>query len=553
MTFKAFIHPYKFNAKYKKSVAYFSMEFAIDQALKIYSGGLGYLAGSHMRSAYELKQNVIGIGILWKYGYYDQTRKSDQTMDVLFQEKIYNYLEDTGIIFQIEIDRHPVHVKAYYLRPEIFNSAPVFLLTTDIPENDYLARTTSHKLYDVDTSARISQNLLLGIGGVRLLEILKHEPDIYHFNEAHALPAAFELLKKFNYDKAELKKRLIFTTHTPEAAGNEKHDIHQLEKMSFFGGIPLTKVRELCGIEGDEFDHTLAALRLAKHANGVSKLHGEVARKMWSEYDNICEIDHITNAQNYNYWADKKLYQALKENDDEALKSRKKELKTELFQLVADQTGKILDPDVLTIIWARRFAGYKRPDLLLDDLDQLHELLTDSAKPIQIIWAGKPYPFDFGAIEKFNKLVHFAKNYPNTAVVTGYEMRVSKLLKQGADIWLNTPRITREASGTSGMTAAMNGAVNFSTNDGWMPEFAIHGINSFIIPPLSHDLPLSIQDSQDLENLIKILKFEILEPYYNDDSDKWLHIVKNSMTDVLPFFDSGRMADEYYEKLYNRK
>lgn len=553
MTFKAFIHPYKFNAKYKKSVAYFSMEFAIDQALKIYSGGLGYLAGSHMRSAYELKQNVIGIGILWKYGYYDQTRKSDQTMDVLFQEKIYNYLEDTGIVFQIEIDRHPVHVKAYYLRPEIFNSAPVFLLTTDIPENDYLARTTSHKLYDVDTSARISQNLLLGIGGVRLLEILKHEPDIYHFNEAHALPAAFELLKKFNYDKAELKKRLIFTTHTPEAAGNEKHDIHQLEKMSFFGGIPLTKVRELCGIEGDEFDHTLAALRLAKHANGVSKLHGEVARKMWSEYDNICEIDHITNAQNYNYWADKKLYQALKENDDEALKSRKKELKTELFQLVADQTGKILDPDVLTIIWARRFAGYKRPDLLLDDLDQLHELLTDSAKPIQIIWAGKPYPFDFGAIEKFNKLVHFAKNYPNTAVVTGYEMRVSKLLKQGADIWLNTPRITREASGTSGMTAAMNGAVNFSTNDGWMPEFAIHGINSFIIPPLSHDLPLSIQDSQDLENLIRILKFEILEPYYNDDSDKWLHIVKNSMTDVLPFFDSGRMADEYYEKLYNRK
>lgn len=553
MTFKAFIHPYKFNAKYKKSVAYFSMEFAIDQALKIYSGGLGYLAGSHMRSAYELKQNVIGIGILWKYGYYDQTRKSDQTMDVLFQEKIYNYLEDTGIVFQIEIDRHPVHVKAYYLRPEIFNSAPVFLLTTDIPENDYLARTTSHKLYDVDTSARISQNLLLGIGGVRLLEILKHEPDIYHFNEAHALPAAFELLKKFNYDKAELKKRLIFTTHTPEAAGNEKHDIHQLEKMSFFGGIPLTKVRELCGIEGDEFDHTLAALRLAKHANGVSKLHGEVARKMWSEYDNICEIDHITNAQNYNYWADKKLYQALKENDDEVLKSRKKELKSELFQLVADQTGKILDPDILTIIWARRFAGYKRPDLLLDDLDQLHELLTDSAKPIQIIWAGKPYPFDFGAIEKFNKLVHFAKNYPNTAVVTGYEMRVSKLLKQGADIWLNTPRITREASGTSGMTAAMNGAVNFSTNDGWMPEFAIHGINSFIIPPLSHDLPLSVQDSQDLENLIRILKFEILEPYYNDDSDKWLHIVKNSMADVLPFFDSARMADEYYEKLYNRK
>ena len=194
---KEFKHSYEFDPKYSKSVAYFSMEFAIDQALKTYSGGLGFLAGSHMRSAYDLKQNVIGISILWKYGYYDQIRKGDQSMDVLFQEKIYRFLDDTNIKFSITINNHPVVVKAYFLKPETFGTVPIFFLSTDVPENDYLAQSTTHKLYDSDPAAKIAQTILLGVGGAKLLDELKADIEIYHLNEAHALSAAFYLYKKF--------------------------------------------------------------------------------------------------------------------------------------------------------------------------------------------------------------------------------------------------------------------------------------------------------------------------------------------------------------------
>ena len=192
-----FQHPYKFDKKYTKSVAYFSMEFAIDQSLKIYSGGLGFLAGSHMRSAYDLKQNVIGIGVLWSKGYYDQYRKEDLSMGVLFQNKIYHFLQDTGIKFQIKIHGHDVWVTAYYLKPETFGTVPMFFLSTDLPENDYLARSTTSKLYDSDPSAKVAQQMVLGIGGAKLLDALNYEPDLYHYNEAHALSSAFHLYKKF--------------------------------------------------------------------------------------------------------------------------------------------------------------------------------------------------------------------------------------------------------------------------------------------------------------------------------------------------------------------
>ena len=195
-----------------------------------------------MRSAYELKQNLVGIGILWKYGYYDQIRKADQSMNVLFQEKLYDFVKDTGIRFQILINNSPVTVAAYYLAPEIFQTVPMFFLSTDVPENDYLARTTSFYLYNADTAGKIGASILLGIGGARLLDILEYNADIYHFNEAHPLPAAFYLYNKYK-DIGEVKKRVVFTTHTPEEAGNEKNDINLLNKMSYFCGIPLEEVR----------------------------------------------------------------------------------------------------------------------------------------------------------------------------------------------------------------------------------------------------------------------------------------------------------------------
>lgn len=431
--------PYATRQEYKKPVAYFCMEYAIDQSFKIYSGGLGYLAGSHMRSAYNLRQNLVGIGVLWKYGYYDQVRKGDKTMAILFQEKSYSFIEDTGIIFNIVVNHHPVLVKAYYLNPKTFGTAPIFLLSTDLPENDYLAQTISHKLYDANTSTRIAQYILLGLGGAKLIDILGFNPEIYHINEAHALSSAFYLYNKFK-NIEEVKKRFVFTTHTPEKAGNEEHELHLIHSMGFFNGLSEGQVKRIH--LQPVFNHTLSALKMAKVANGVSKKHVEVSREMWAHNGSICPIISITNAQNRRYWADRNLYGGIKRNDNDYIKKRKQSLKKKLFEVVADQTGKIFDPEILTIVWARRFAAYKRPDLISSDFDRFKEIMHNQSQPVQIIWAGKPFPGDYDSISIFDNLVHMTRQFRNGAVLVGYELSLSHLCKQGADLWLNTPSDT---------------------------------------------------------------------------------------------------------------
>lgn len=546
---KPFEHPYEIDPKYKKSVAYFSSEFAIDQTLKIYSGGLGFLAGSHMRSAYDLKQNLIGIGILWSYGYYNQARGENREMAVQHRRKHYHFLKDTGIKYTIKIHGHDVWVKVLHLPAKTFGTAPMFFLTTDLEENDVMSRTISHRLYDSDFLTRTAQYILLGIGGATLLDKLGVDPDVWHLNEAHALSAAFHV-----YDKTksveEVKKRFVFTTHTPVEAGNEKSSFDLLHKFTFFNGLSKDAARKLCGVEGDEFSHSLVALRLSHKANAVSKLHGEVSREMWKDATGICEIDHVTNAQNKKYWVDAELEAARVAGDIKALAKRKRELKKLLFKEVADQTGRLLDPDYLTIVWARRFAGYKRAELVTRDLERFEAMLKNTDRPVQIIWAGKPYPKDYGAIDTFNHLVKLTKKYANATVLVNYELALSKLLKDGSDLWLNNPIVTLEASGTSGMTAAMNGSVNFSTNDGWVCEFAKDGHNSFIIPEADPSLSDEARDEHDLLGFYQILDTVVLPTYY-DNPDDWWKIVLNSMNDVVPFFDSGRMADEYYTKMYS--
>ncbi|MFM9021968.1 MAG: alpha-glucan family phosphorylase [Sediminibacterium sp.] len=549
MSFKSFQVPYEISEQYNKKVAYFSMEFAIHQPLKIYSGGLGFLAGSHLRSAYELRQNLIGIGILWKYGYYDQARNQDQTLEVTFMEKIYSFLEDTGICYQILIHEHPVWVKAFYLPPTVFNSAPLFLLSTDLPENDYVSQTITHRLYDANVATKVAQFILLGVGGAKLIDELGFQPEVYHLNEAHGISSAFYLLNKWKSIE-KVRERLVFTTHTPEEAGNEKHDIYLCHKMSYFCGLSIDEVRRLTGIQDDQFNHSLTALRFARKANGVSALHGVVSREMWKNHEGICPITHITNAQNWRYWSDKQLYRAMEEGNDAVFDDRKKYLKKRAFEIVADQTGKVMDPNVLTIVWARRFAGYKRADMLTYNMEWFEALVSNATYPVQIIWAGKPYPADYPAISEFNKLVHLSKNYKNVSVLIGYELGLSKRLKQAADIWLNNPRVPREASGTSGMTAAMNGAVNFSTDDGWIPEFINHGNNGFVVPKADYqNMKVHDQDDYDLKQVYDILNQQILPMYY-DNIDTWRQIQKNGMRDVRFQFDSNRMAHEYYEIMY---
>lgn len=550
MSFTNFTVPYPIEGKYSKRVAYFSMEYAVHQPLKIYSGGLGFLSGSHLRSAYELQQNMVGIGILWKYGYYDQARNQDHTLQVTWLEKYYHFLEDTGIKFQITIHDHLVWVKAYYLNPETFKTAPLFLLSTDLPENDHISQTITHRLYDANVATKVAQFILLGVGGAKLMDEIGFNPELYHLNEAHGVSSAFYLYKKFGNKIEEVKKRMVFTTHTPEEAGNEKHDINLCHKMSYFCGLSLDEVRKLTGIQDDLFNHSLVALRFAHLANGVSKLHGEVSRAMWGKYENICPIISITNAQNWRYWADKQLYRAAEEGNDSWWDDRKKYLKRRSFDIVADQTGKLFNPNVFTIVWARRFAGYKRAELLTRDKARFEKLLSSTKYPVQIIWAGKPYPMDYPVINDFNYLVNLSKAYKNIAVLIGYELALSKRLKQAADIWLNNPRVPREASGTSGMTAAMNGAINFSTSDGWIPEFIDQGHNGFVVPKADYaKMSVQEQDQYDLDKIYELLEHDILPMYY-ERYDTWRQIAKNGMRDVRFQFDSGRMANEYYELLY---
>ena len=296
-------------------------------------------------------------------------------------------------------------------------------------------------------------------------------------------------------------------------------------------------------------DHTLTALRLAGRANGVSKLHQENLFKTWQGYENTCSILAITNAQNFSYWHDPEMYKALHENNDEALMKRKRQGKKLLFEEVADQNGEIYDEKIMTIVFAKRFGGYKRPELLLNNMDRFQKLVTNTDRPVQLIWAGKPYPMDYAAIAMFDKVVNLYKTYSNCSILVGYEMKLAKLLKQGADVWLNVPRMTHEASGTSGMAATMNGAVNVSIPDGWFPEFTKHKINSFIIPPADQNLPVHQQDEADAESLYDLLEKEVIPMYY-DNPSAWLSVVKNGMRDIVPQFDSNRMAKEYYEKLY---
>ncbi|WP_245169153.1 alpha-glucan family phosphorylase [Marnyiella aurantia] len=551
MDFKNYVMPYPINSEYAKKTAYFSMEFAIDQALKIYSGGLGFLAGSHMRSVYNLKQDVVGIGILWKFGYYDQARNHDQTLQPTWTRKMYTYLTDTELKFQIEIHSAKVWVKVFYLDPEIFNTAPMFFLSTDVPENDHLSKTICHRLYDANESTKIAQYILLGKGGARLLEELNLEREVYHLNEAHGLPAAFHLLEKYNGDLQKVREKLVFTTHTPEEAGNEKHNFQMCYDMSYFSNLSKEEVKKLeGGTDPELFNHSLCALRIARIANGVSELHGHVSRAMWGKYEGVCEITSITNAQEFKYWCDKPLYDARKNDDHGLFDLRKRHLKKRLFKTVADQCGKLFDPKVFTIVWARRFAGYKRADLLLHDRERFEKLLNNPDYPVQIIWAGKPYPMDYSAISMFNTLVEESKYFKNMAVLTGYELALSKLMKQGSDLWLNNPRVPREASGTSGMTAAMNGSVNLSTDDGWIPEFAKHGENSFVVPKADYAaMSVYEQDRYDMDKLYELLENQIIPTYYGHP-EKWQEIQWQAMEDVKDAFNSDRMAHEYYKKIY---
>ena len=512
------------------------MEFGIDQPLKTYAGGLGYLAGSHFRAAHNLKMPLVGVCMLWSYGYYDQVRNKEGKMKVEYIRKFYDFLEDINVKVHVKICNHDVYVKAYRLNSDVFGTCPIYFLTTDIPENDYLSKTISYKLYDGNHLAHIAQEVVLGVGGYKVLKECGEDIELYHINEAHPLPLAFKMMEE--HGKDYVKEHLVFTTHTPVPAGNEVHDIKLLKQMGFFCYVPIEEAEQ---IGGNPFNLTEAALKLSKKANAVSKLHCDTANKMWGYVKDKCEITYITNAQDRNYWQDKKIKKYAEEYNYDKIKQRKRELKEILFEEVANQTGKIFDPDKLTVVWARRFTDYKRPTLPFYDENRLKKILNEN--DVQFIWAGKPHPNDINAQVTFNWIISKSRKIKNIAVLTGYELKLSKMLKQGSDLWLNTPRVPNEASGTSGMTASMNGSIHFSTLDGWHVEWAeMFPEDSFTIGDGK-----VLQDHYEAISMYEQLEY-ISKELYN--TEEWWNKVCNCVNDVVKYFDAERMLKEYAEKMY---
>jgi glycogen phosphorylase len=526
-------------------VAYFSMEMAIDQSLHVYSGGLGFLAGSHMLSAGHLGLPMVGVTVLWSHGYGDQELNATGDEVVInYRARSYDFLVDTGLTVEVSIFGEPVKVKALLLKPETFGTVPIYLVTTDIPENKPEHRQLTHKLYDGDERIRVSQEIILGVGGLRLLREAGVALDIVHLNEGHALPAVFELLAHFGGDLAKVRQHTVFTTHTPVAAGNETHNVQMLADAGFFVGTTVDQARQL---GGEDFSLTVAALRLSRKANGVSQLHGEVANNMWSWVTDRCPIVAITNAVNLSYWQDSRVHQA--EQDPQQLLAVKRQMKQELFDYVQQQTGKTLDPDVMTIVWARRFTEYKRPGLIFRDEARIRHLLENNK--IQLLYAGKFHPLDTTGHKLMNDILGKSKHFPNLAVLPGYELWLSGLLKRGCDVWLNTPQRPLEASGTSGMSANMNAAIHVSIFDGWAVEGTYHGLNGYIINEQGSEeyLPVEERHQQDYDSMMHLLEDEIIPMYY-DDKQAWAHMLQQSIKTAESYFHSDRMAIEYYTRLY---
>ena len=526
------------------NVAYFSMEIAMDQSLSTYSGGLGFLAGSHMQSAGYLQMPMVGVTMLWSYGYYNQRISSEGEVEVAFIRKYYDFLTDTGLSTEVQIFGEKVKVKAYRVEPHLFGTCPVYLLTTDIDGNSEFGRRISHRLYDGDEKIRIAQETVLGIGGIRILQAAQYNFDVIHMNEGHALPAAFELLKQHNYDLETVKRKTVFTTHTPVAAGNEVHWVDTLLEGGFFAGCPRDMAVKL---GGENFSLTVAALRMSRIANAVSQLHGLVANKMWEWVDGRCPIRAITNAVNLHYWQDKRIADA--KESLEGLLDAKYEMKKELCKYIAIHAGKTFDPNVLTITWARRFADYKRAWLIFMDKDRINKLLDENK--VQLIFAGKFHPDDAMGKEMFNKILQKSYSMKNVAVLTGYELELSALLKKGSDIWLNTPLRPFEASGTSGMSANMNGALHLSIYDGWTVEGTFSGINGYTVeyPGLDDEIPWEERHQKDNQCIMDIIENQIIPTYY-DNKLEWARMMRQAIRTSEAYFNSDRMVIEYYNRLY---
>jgi len=600
-------------------VAYFSAEFGLHESLPIYSGGLGVLAGDHLKSASDLGIPLCAVGLLYRRGYFRQYLNRDGWQQELhpvydFERLPLNFETNEGRPLRISIEIASRTVAAQVWRAQA-GRIPLLLLDTDLPENTQEDRTLTDELYGGDLRHRIRQEILLGIGGVRALQAIGYEPTVYHMNEGHSAFMAIERIRLgMERDGLTLEEALeavransIFTTHTPVPAG---HDIFPPDLMrehfsSLAGrlGIPLESLLRLGRVSQDDtnemFSMTILAIRTSSQVNGVSKLHGEVSRKLWEPVfpkvptDEV-PIGHVTNGIHIPSWYSReiaRLYSRYlgprwqEDPDDREIWNRveripdaemwrarerlRETLVTYARRRLQDQLQRrgmphavvraaeeALDPDALTIGFARRFAVYKRANLLLRDPDRLARLLNDPERPVQIVFAGKAHPADHPGKQVMREIVHLASEprfRRRIVFLEDYDIEVARILVQGADIWLNTPRRPLEASGTSGMKAVVSGGIHMSVLDGWWAE-AYAPDNGWVVGNgEEYDDPDS-QDQVEGESLYELLEHEVIPLFYKRGSDGlprgWITRIKASMKAHCPVFNTNRMVEEYTRGYY---
>ena len=530
------------------NVAYFCMEYGIDQRFKAYAGGLGILAGDYLKGAHDHQYPIIGIGIRWKQGYTEQKIDASGNAYDSYHNYKYDFLEDTGITVSVDIRKVKVNCKVWKLTQ--FGNADLYLLDTDIPDNH--DSWITGQLYGWFGEERIAQEIVLGIGGVRAIRALGLPIDIYHFNEGHALFAGFELLREkmedegLTFEKAVevVKKEVVFTTHTPIVQGNESHPI---DKIIYMGAnLNLTRAQLTFLGGGDPFNMTIGALRLSKIANGVAQLHGETSNKMWAEVDKRADILAITNAIHLPTWVDNAMIRAAEDGSD--LWEPHLQNKRALIDFIEAKNGVRLDEEKLIIGFSRRAAPYKRSDFIFSDLSIIEPLLLE--KKFQIVFSGKAHPLDDVGKLIVKNLVAMSRKYPKAVVfLENYDMSIGRMLTRGSDIWLNNPRRPLEASGTSGMKAAMNGVLNLSILDGWWPEACVHGVTGWQFGDGFEHEEEEIQDAHDLKALYKVLLEEVIPTYYENKS-AWIDMMRESIMQTKEPFAVKRMLEEYYELLY---
>ncbi|MDR1867192.1 MAG: alpha-glucan family phosphorylase [Treponema sp.] len=601
-------------------VAYFSMEYGMDVSLPIYSGGLGILSGDHMKTSSDMGLPLVGVGLLYRQGYFTQQLNTDGFQQEGYPENDWYNMpverkeDQNGNPIKISVDLAGRIVIAQIWEVKVGRSS-LYLLDTNIEENPADIRDITAALYGGDKETRIRQEILLGVGGIRALRALGINPAVTHMNEGHSAFLGLERIrelmeeKKFNFDEAReaLWPTNIFTTHTPVPAGNERFDVWLIEKyLRSWTQILGVSWKDFLGLgrvnvndDNESYCMTVLALKLSAYANGVARLHGEVSRTMWQRLWNELPINevpigHVTNGVHPRTWISSTVSRLLKRyfgpdledkpteltvweridriSDEELWRAherrreqlvvfareriRKHIVRTGLSERRIHQAEDALSPSALTISFARRFATYKRGNLLLRDPERLLNLIRDNERPVQFIFAGKAHPNDIPGKELIREIIHFAERYNVTnriIFLENYDMTVARYLTSGSDVWLNTPRRPMEASGTSGMKAALNGVLNCSILDGWWDEEYCSAIGWAIgqREPYANE---DIQDDIESKALYDLLERDIIPLFYQRGRDRlpreWIKSMKASMKQLGQSISSHRMLKEYTQNYY---